>query len=239
MGEGGIHKWTGHLRNNYFYLHMNRTLSLHRKSIIQLRTILHWMTPLKSSMHVPSDSQVLIPRYWFSLSIALSPSLSLHISIALSLIHTHRQTYRQTYTQTPPPPSAPQTHTKPSNNRHSTDPTYGCSPKLQYSWLKRPTLKSRCVRHAYHQRVGHQQKCVPWNVHMQTLVCLIGICSAQAHKKYFLWAWLFTSTTSWKLKYTNLSIKLVFISRLYIVKSLKGVLFNRMSPTRPKIQHRK
>jgi hypothetical protein len=91
MGEGGIHKWTVHLHNHFFYLHMNRTLLLHRKSINQLRTILHRMTPLKGSLHVPSDSQVLIPRYWFSL----------HIS--LSLTHTDRQTY-----------------TQPSNNRHST-----------------------------------------------------------------------------------------------------------------------
>ncbi len=35
------------------------------------------------------------------------------------------------------------------------------------------------------------------------------------------------------IKYTNLSIKLGFISRLYIVKSRKGILFNKMSPTRP------
>lgn len=34
-------------------------------------------------------------------------------------------------------------------------------------------------------------------------------------------------------KGTNLSIKLGFISRLYIVKSRKGILFNKMSPTRP------
>lgn len=39
------------------------------------------------------------------------------------------------------------------------------------------------------------------------------------------------------VKHTNLSIKLGFISRLYIVKSRKGILFNKMSPTRPaKIQ---
>lgn len=35
------------------------------------------------------------------------------------------------------------------------------------------------------------------------------------------------------IKRTNLSIKLGFISRLYIVKSRKGILFNKMSPTRP------
>lgn len=35
------------------------------------------------------------------------------------------------------------------------------------------------------------------------------------------------------IKSTNLSMKLGFISRLYIVKSLKGILFNKMSPTSP------
>lgn len=35
------------------------------------------------------------------------------------------------------------------------------------------------------------------------------------------------------IKRTNLSIKLGFISKLYIVKSHKGILFNKMSPTRP------
>lgn len=35
------------------------------------------------------------------------------------------------------------------------------------------------------------------------------------------------------IKHTNLSIKLGFISRLYIVKPRKGMLFNKMSPTRP------
>lgn len=36
-----------------------------------------------------------------------------------------------------------------------------------------------------------------------------------------------------QIKLTNLSIKLGFISRLYIVKSRRGILFNKMSPTRP------
>lgn len=35
------------------------------------------------------------------------------------------------------------------------------------------------------------------------------------------------------IKHTHLSIKLGFISMLYIVKSSKGILFNKMSPTRP------
>lgn len=35
------------------------------------------------------------------------------------------------------------------------------------------------------------------------------------------------------IKRTHLSIKLGFISRLYIVKSRKGIVFNKMSPTRP------
>lgn len=36
-----------------------------------------------------------------------------------------------------------------------------------------------------------------------------------------------------QLKHTNLSIKLGFISRLYIVKSRKAILFNKISPTSP------
>lgn len=54
------------------------------------------------------------------------------------------------------------------------------------------------------------------------------------HFKYTLWAkWEWKCNVRDSIKHTNLSIKLGFISRLYIVKFRNGILFNKMSPTRP------
>lgn len=122
--------------------------------------------------------------------------------------------------------------------------------KKAYFSDKHPCQFTKCTLHInsmYHFTYWQLQKCVTW----------IPVCKQPPHEKSRE-AWIFGESfprclieTEIKhrlqthfhrkmkvmclgsIKCTNLSIKLGFISRLYIVKSRKGILFNKMSPTRP------